>query len=114
DEDVWAGLDEVQSPAVAEAPPEPAPPAAPPASMVEPPLTARVEQRPPRAPFERPAVEPLHSSREPFEPPVITPITPREQTALLGTRSADQPLSDRHLPDEPPRPSAGRRDAAES
>src|SRR5207253_11060512 len=43
----------------------------------------------------------LHKSREPFEPPVISPITPREQTALLGARP-------RATADEPPRPPADR------
>ncbi|HKQ07049.1 MAG TPA: hypothetical protein VJ464_18105 [Blastocatellia bacterium] len=126
DEEVWSGLGEIESPqpteATAELRPPAAPPIEPPPAVVEPPPAvveplheARVEQRPPRAAFEPPTVEPLHKSREPFEPPVISPITPREQTALLGARPqaaadelprppADRPAAKSDLPHEPPRP----------
>jgi hypothetical protein len=107
DEDVWAGLDEVQTPAAIEAAPElPAPsePPAPPVRTVEPP-SARIAERPPRAPFERPTVEPLRQPRAPFEPPTIIPITPREQTALLGARpDLAAGMRDRRSSDEPSRP----------
>jgi hypothetical protein len=117
DEEVWAGLDEAQPPAMSEATHELRSPAAPPiASQVapdEPLQTARVEQRPPRAPFEPPVVEPLRQQREPFEPPAINPITPREQTALLGTRPDAAPAQrDRYPSDEPARPSSTERPAA--
>lgn len=115
DEEVWAGLD-APSPA---APPPPSdatrelrsPAAVPPPPTNEPLSTARVEQRPPRAPFEPPIVEPLHQQRAAFEPPVINPITPREQTALLGA----QPPADRdsYATDAPPRPPADRPAAAQ-
>jgi hypothetical protein len=117
DEDVWAGLEEAQPPATNAMTHELRSPAAPP---LEPPSetaplpAARVEQRPPRAPFESPVVEPLRPPREPFEPPVINPITPREQTALLGTRPERPAKPDRYLPDEPPGAFAEKPPATES
>src|SRR5436853_118040 len=115
DEEVWAGLDETQPTAISEATRELRSPAAPQADTSAPPSMARVEQRPPRAPFESPVVEPLRQQREPFEPPAINPITPREQTALLGTRPDAAPAK-RNLdsPDEPPRSSVEKPTAAES
>src|SRR6185295_2168940 len=62
DEDVWAGLEEAQPPATNAMTHELRSPAAPPLeppSETAPLSAARVEQRPPRAPFESPAVEPL-------------------------------------------------------
>jgi hypothetical protein len=111
DEEVWAGLDEAQPTAISEATQELRSPAAPQADTSAPTRAARVEQRPPRAPFEPPVVEPLRQQREPFEPPAINPITPREQTALLGTRPDAAPAKS-----EPTAPlysdSAPRRDRA--
>jgi hypothetical protein len=117
DEEVWAGLDEAQPPAMSEATQELPSPVAPPiasqAGPDEPLQTARVEQRPPRAPFEPPIVEPLRQQRESFEPPAINPVTPREQTALLGTRHDAAPANrDLDSPDEPTRPSSTERPAA--
>lgn len=117
DEDVWAGLEEAQPPATNAMTHELRSPAAPPLELpseTAPLSTARVEQRPPRAPFEPPVVEPLRPPREPFEPPVITPVTPREQTALLGTRPETPARSDRYLPDDAPRASAEKPPATES
>src|SRR6185369_4806108 len=117
DEDVWAGLEEAQPPATGAMTGELRSPAAPPhtpPTETAPLPAARVEQRPPRAPFEQPVVEPLRPPREPFEPPVINPITPREQTALLGARPELPAQPDRQLPDEPTRASAERPSATES
>jgi hypothetical protein len=117
DEDVWAGLEKVEPPSVSDATRElrsPAAPITPPAHLDEPPRTARVEQAPPRAPFTPPIVEPLGQPRAPFEPPTINPITPREQTALLGSRKESasvRPSLD--ATDEPTRPSAERPGATE-
>ncbi|MEN3333331.1 MAG: hypothetical protein V7641_2696 [Blastocatellia bacterium] len=117
DEEIWAGLDEAQPLATSEATQElhshVAPPIAPQAD--EPPPTARVEQRPPRAPFEPPVVEPIRRQRETFEPPAIQPITPREQTALLGTQPDAAPAKrDLYSPDELPRSSGDQPTAGES
>lgn len=118
DEEVWAGIEEVEPPAAEEGTRELRSPAAPfiaPHAELDSPVidepthTARVEQHPPRALFEPPVVEPMRPSREPFEPPVITPVTPREQTALLGTRQADAPAKrDFVSPEIPPRPPVDR------
>jgi len=118
DAGVWDGLEEAQPPATSAVTHELRSPAAPPLAppeAAEPPLTARVDQRPPRAAFEPLVVEPIRPPREPFEPPVINPITPREQTALLGTRSEATPATpDRYSPDEPTRAAAEKPSAAES
>ncbi|MFL6215603.1 MAG: hypothetical protein ACJ74J_17105 [Blastocatellia bacterium] len=117
DEGVWAGLDAVEPPAAPDATRElrsPAGTVAPRADIDEPLRSARVEQEPPRAPFTSPVVEPPGQSRAPFEPPTINPITPREQTALLGSRKESAPAR-RNLdsPDEPSRPSVERPAATE-
>jgi hypothetical protein len=107
DEEVWAGLDAAQPTAMSEATQALRPPAAPQADTNAPSSTARVEQRPPRAPFEPPLVEPLRQQRDPFEPPAINPITPREQTTLLGTRPDAAPAKrDLESPNEATRASA--------
>ena len=119
DEDVWAGLNEAQPPASGEATRElrspVAPPVPPQADADEPLRETRVEQRASRASFEPPVIEPLRQQREPFEPPVINPVTPREQTALLGTRPDAAPSS-RNLqpPDEAARQKGGQPAAAKS
>ena len=88
DAGIWSRLPSAQEP---QSPPPPADATrelrSPAAETVEPPREARVQQTPPRAPFEAPVIAPVRH-REPFEPPVVKPLTPRDQTAFLGTRPA--------------------------
>ena len=57
--------------------------------ITEPPLSARVEQSPPRERFDPPRIRPLNQ-REAFDPPRIEPLKPHEQPARPQERNLYQ------------------------
>jgi hypothetical protein len=89
DEEVWAGLESVDQPFVAQ---EESHPPGPLESATEPPHVARVDERPHLASFEPPSIKRI-TRREDYEPPRIQPLTPREQ-ATRDLRSARPPQID--------------------
>ncbi|MCI0485557.1 MAG: hypothetical protein L0229_03050 [Blastocatellia bacterium] len=96
-DEIWAELVEqtpAQAPSGEVERSSPARPALeqPAAEPVEPPLSARVEQSPPRETFEPPRIRPLNQ-RETFEPPRIEPISPREPT--VRTTEPSRPAGSR-------------------